>query len=63
MLKMISADLNEIYDLRRDGKFIFRGTANECFMKLQKIQSASADWAIKYEGYTISPVMANCQLM
>ncbi len=47
----------ELYDLRRDGKIIFRGTANECFIKLHRIQSSSVDHALKYEGYTINPTM------
>ncbi len=57
MLRILSAQSRELYDLRRDGKLIFRGTANECYMKLQKVQGQSADWAMKHEGYSISPTM------
>lgn len=43
------------YELKRDGKLLFTGTENECYFKLQRIQGQSADWAVKYEGYTITP--------
>ena len=59
MLKFVSAELSESYDLRRDGKLIFRGSVNDCYIKLQRVQSSSFDHAIKYEGYTISPTMAD----
>ena len=55
-LKSIFAQ-NNLFDLRKDGKLLFRGTEQECWNKLHQIQSASADWAIRYEGYTISPTM------
>lgn len=44
----------EMWDLRRDGTLIFRGTNSECYIKLQRVQSQSFDWAMKYEGYTIT---------
>jgi hypothetical protein len=44
---------NEIFVLSQDGKEIFQGTENECYKKLQRMQSSSADWAMKYEGYKI----------
>lgn len=44
----------ETYQLKRRGELIFEGTENECYIKLQRVQSQSADWAMKYEGYTIS---------
>jgi hypothetical protein len=44
---------NKIFVLSQDNKEIFQGTENECYIKLQKIQSFSADWAMKYEGYKI----------
>jgi hypothetical protein len=47
---------NEIFVLSQDGKEIFQGIENECYIKLQKIQSFSADWAMKYEGYKIEPL-------
>ena len=62
MLIIKSQRLNELYDLRRDGKFIFRGTENECYMKLQRIQSQSFDWAMKHEGYTITPTMEDTRV-
>ena len=43
----------EIFILSQNGKEIFQGTENQCYIKLQKIQSSSADWAMKYEGYKI----------
>ena len=55
-LKTIFAQ-NNLYDLRKDGKLLFRGSEQECMSKLHQIQSSSTDWAIKHEGYTISPTM------
>ena len=48
---------NVMFDLRKDGKLLFRGSEQECFIKLHQLQSASVDHAIKYEGYTISPTL------
>ncbi len=45
-----------VYELRRDGKLILRGSSDECYMRLQQVQGQSADWAMKYEGYTINPI-------
>lgn len=42
-----------LYILTKNNEFIFSGTERECYFKLQKIQSQSADWAMKYEGYKI----------
>jgi hypothetical protein len=44
---------NEIFVLSQDSKEIFQGTESECYIKLQRMQSFSADWAMKYEGYKI----------
>ena len=52
--KKISQDL---CDLRQHGKLIYRGSADECFDKLQIIQDQSIHDAIKYGGYTISPTL------
>ncbi len=43
------------YQLKHKGLLLFEGSEFECYLKLQKTQSQSADWAIKYEGYTITP--------
>ena len=48
------AAYEDTFELRNDGKLIFRGTQNECYRKLQQSQSQSFDWAMKYEGWTIS---------
>jgi hypothetical protein len=45
----------EKFELKQHGKLIFEGTENECYMKLQRSQSQSADWAMKYEGWTVTP--------
>lgn len=42
--------------LIKNGEELHRGTENECYFKLQRIQSRSADWAIKHEGYTVEPI-------
>lgn len=44
------------YQVIRDGKMLFTGTYWGCFGWLLKHQSASVDWATKYEGYKIVPV-------
>jgi len=43
-------------DLKRDGRVLFTGHENDCFRKLHRVQSQSAHWAIKYEGYSIEPI-------
>lgn len=45
------------FELKRKEELIFTGGENECYMKLQRVQSQSADWAMKYEGYTVTPVI------
>lgn len=47
---------NEIFILSQDKKEIFRGTENQCYVKLQRTQSHSADWAMKYENWKIEPL-------
>lgn len=42
--------------LYHDGVEKFRGTYNECLMKLHRLQSQSWDWAMKHEGWTIKPI-------
>lgn len=57
MFKVISQQLpKDLYDLRKDGRLLFRGTELECMHELHNHFSGSADWAMKYEGYTISPI-------
>jgi hypothetical protein len=46
----------EVYQITKDGKVLFTGTHNECFIQLLHIQSCSTDHAMKYEGYKIVPV-------
>ena len=45
------------HKLTHKGKEIFRGTENECYIKLQRSQSQSADWAIKYEGWKVEKLI------
>lgn len=47
--------MEPIFELKQHGKLIFEGTENECYYKLQRSQSQSADWAMKYEGWTVTP--------
>ena len=44
------------YALKKDGKGSFKGTYNECLVKLQKSASYSWHHAMKYEGWTIEEV-------
>ena len=46
-------DAPKVYTLAQDGEIKFQGTENECYYKLQRLQSQSFDWAMKYEGWTI----------
>ena len=45
-----------IYELTKDGEVKFTGTENGCYLKLQGLQSQSADWAMRHEGWKIEPV-------
>ncbi len=42
-----------MYQLTHNGKLVFEGTEFQCFLKLQSSQSASASWAMKYEGWKV----------
>lgn len=44
----------DTYTLARDGEIKFNGTENECYYQLQRLQSQSSDWAMRYEGWTIT---------
>lgn len=48
--------MSKQYELKQDGILKFTGTENECYYKLQRLQSQSADWAMKWEGWTITPL-------
>ncbi len=62
MLRFISAQVDsaqfdptkDVCELRKDGKLFFVGTEYECWADLHKRQSQSVDWAMKYEGWTIT---------
>lgn len=43
------------YELKRNGVLIYTGTEENCYFKLQREQSQSADYALKYGGWTINP--------
>jgi hypothetical protein len=43
------------YKLIHKGDIVFTGTNNQCYVKLQRSQSQSADWAIKYDGWEVEP--------
>jgi hypothetical protein len=46
------------HDLRKDGKLIKRcNSYNECLDVLHDVYPGSWDNALKYEGYTITPMM------
>lgn len=42
-----------MYQLMKDGKVIFEGTINDCYIKLHKVQGQSWDYALRYGGYMI----------
>lgn len=41
--------------LKRDGVEIITGTEQDCWTWLHSHCSCSVDWALKYEGYSITP--------
>jgi len=47
------------HKLTKDGNEVFRGTENECYIKLLNSQSQSTEWAMKYEGWEIKPIQQN----
>lgn len=52
---LVRYEPNKEFELRHKEELIFTGSENDCYFKLQRVQSQSADWAMKYEGYTITP--------
>ena len=42
------------YQLIKDTEVLFVGSNDECYYKLQQMQSQSASWAMKYEGWSIT---------
>lgn len=47
------------FALKRDGKtVVICNTENDCLRELHKRSSSSWDWAFKYEGWSIVPVMS-----
>ena len=57
MLKFKSSQIKyeETYEVRRDGRLLFRGSETECWDFIHNHSSSSVDWAMKYEGWTITP--------
>jgi hypothetical protein len=51
---MLDAINTPTHVLSKDGKEQFRGTENNCYYKLQRLQGRSADWAMKYEGWKVT---------
>lgn len=59
------SEKSETIDLRKpapkehvlihNGKEFFKGTENECYRELQRVQPASAFWAMQYDGWSIKP--------
>lgn len=47
-----------MYELKQNGELKFTGTEGECYLKLQRMQSQSAHWAMTYEGWTITKKIA-----
>lgn len=50
---MSDLEETEIYQIKKGGEVLFTGTANECFIKLLRIQPFSTHYALKYGGYAI----------
>jgi hypothetical protein len=45
---------DELYELKCDGVLKHTGTEWECYLKLQKLQSFSAQWAMMHNGWSIT---------
>lgn len=41
--------------LTHNGQEVYKGTADNCYMQLQRRQPHSADYATKYEGWDVRP--------
>jgi hypothetical protein len=54
-MNQAQATATQIFELSRHGEVKFRGTQDSCYISLQKMQSQSADWAIRYEGWKVEP--------
>ncbi len=52
-------NFSDIFILTKDAVILWIGTENECYTRLQKVQSQSADWAIKHEGYEVANHFTN----
>lgn len=57
-MKTTTTQEEKIFELTQDGAVKFRGAENSCFHKLQRMQSQSSDWAMKYEGWTVREITA-----
>jgi hypothetical protein len=53
---MNTKEINPKFELSKDGEIKFTGSENDCYIKLQRLQSQSSDWAMKNEGWAINPV-------
>ena len=47
---------NDSFELTHEGEVKFVGSEFDCFYNLQKLQSNSANWAMKYEKWKINPL-------
>lgn len=45
----------DTYEVRHDGRLLFRGPEAECWHYIHQHTSSSVDWAMKYGGWTITP--------
>ena len=54
-IKKISIKYSEMHEVRKDGILVFRGPESECWHWVHTHTSNSVDWAMKNEGYTITP--------
>lgn len=45
------------YELTRDGATVHVGTEQECWAFIHARHSYSVDWALRYEGYRMTPVV------
>lgn len=53
--------IKKIYVLAQDGEVKYTGFENSCYFRLQAMQSQSANWAMKYGGWTVEPFMGSAE--
>lgn len=54
--KLANLSKTKTFKLTQHGELKFKGSENECYYKLQRLQGQSANWAMKYEGWKVTEI-------